>query len=44
MAEDWISEELTRKDLTPYLMPPEEEFRERNIYSIFLGYYLPWDP
>ncbi|MCB9721116.1 MAG: N-acetyl sugar amidotransferase [Candidatus Omnitrophica bacterium] len=42
--DDWIDEDLTRADLEPYYLPSEEEFRSNNIQSIFLGYYLPWDP
>ncbi len=42
--EDWIDDELTRSDLTPYFLPDEADFKSKNIKSIFLGYYLPWDP
>lgn len=43
-AADWIDKELTRKDLEPYFLPQRKEFEEKNIQSIFLGFYLPWDP
>lgn len=43
-AEDWVDEELTLKDLEPYRLPSQEQFSGRRIMSIFLGYYLPWDP
>jgi N-acetyl sugar amidotransferase len=43
-ASDWIDKDLTRKDLEPYFLPDREEFTKRRIESIFLGFYLPWDP
>lgn len=43
-ASDWISRDLTRKDLEPYFMPREKDFYGKDIKSIFLGYYMPWDP
>lgn len=43
-AEDWLDEDLTRKDLEPYFLPGETEFKEKKVKSIFLGYYIKWDP
>lgn len=43
-ALDWIGPDLTADDLEPYCPPSEEEFELANIRSIFLGYYMPWDP
>lgn len=43
-VEDWIDEELTRKDLEAYRLPDEQEFKARRIRSVFLGYYFKWDP
>jgi N-acetyl sugar amidotransferase len=42
--EDWIDEELSRKDLEPYFMPPPEVFENKQIHSLMLGNYLKWDP
>jgi len=42
--EDWVSEDLTLRQLTPYLPPDPEELRDRSVESIFLGYFFPWDP
>ena len=42
-AEDWISENLSRKELTPYFGPTQEQLEEKNINAVFLGYYFPWD-
>jgi len=44
VAEDWIDNDLTGKDLAAYLLPGEQEFMEKEILSIFLGYYFRWDP
>ena len=43
-AEDWISDDLTRKQLAPYIAPPREEVAARQISAVYLGYYFPWDP
>ena len=43
-AEDWVSADLTRKDLTPYFGPTAEELRIKGTLAVFLGYYFPWDP
>lgn len=43
-AEDWAGGDLTLKDLFIYTLPSEEELADAKIRSIFLGYYLPWDP
>jgi len=42
--EDYISKELTEKELTPYKGPTDQELKGRGILSIFLGYYFQWDP
>ena len=45
LADDWVDgKKLTKADMTPYQLPTEEEFASHQIQSIFLGYYLPWDP
>ena len=43
-AQDWIGAGMTKKDLEPYFLPSRNEFRQKDIESIFLGFYLPWDP
>jgi N-acetyl sugar amidotransferase len=43
-AQDWISDNLTRAELTPYFGPTEEELESAGITAVFLGYYLEWDP
>ena len=43
-AYDWIDNQLTKKDLAPFLPPDKKSFEKKNIRSIFLGYYLRYDP
>ena len=43
-ADDWVGDGLTARDLAPYRLPSEAAFRTARISSIFLGFYLPWDP
>lgn len=43
-AADWVSEELTERDLTPYFGPTETELEKEGVLAVFLGYYFPWDP
>ena len=43
-VDDWIDDDLTATDLNAYRLPGAAEMAARSIRSIFLGYYLPWDP
>jgi hypothetical protein len=43
-AQDWISDTLTEKDLTPYFGPTEEELANKGVQAVFLGYYFKWGP
>lgn len=43
-AEDWVSEKLSRKELTAYFLPEETKMEEKGIRAIFLGHYISWDP
>lgn len=43
-AEDWISDMLTRRELTPYFGPSDAEMDAKGVLAVFLGYYFPWDP
>lgn len=43
-AEDWISDQLSAAELTPYFGPSDQDLTDNNILAIFLGYYLPWSP
>ncbi len=43
-AEDWISDRLSRAELTPYFGPGAEELAASGVAAIFLGYFFEWDP
>ena len=43
-ADDWVSDELTQKELTPYFGPTNDELEEKEVLAVFLGYYFQWDP
>ncbi|HEY9080135.1 N-acetyl sugar amidotransferase [Magnetovibrio sp.] len=44
MLNDKVSDyPITERDLKPYTFPPAREIRSRNIRSICLGSYIPWD-
>ena len=43
-AEDWISDNLTIKDLESYMLPNENEINEADIENLFLGMYMEWEP
>lgn len=42
-ASDWISEDLSKKELTPYFGPDDVELEEAGVTSIFLGHFFKWD-
>lgn len=42
-ARDWIHEDLSEKDMTPYFGPTDQELEDQNIKAIFLGHYFKWD-
>jgi N-acetyl sugar amidotransferase len=42
-ARDWISDELTKKELTPYFRPTDKELAKSGVLAVFMGYYFPWD-
>jgi hypothetical protein len=43
-AVDWVSEKLSKKELTPYFSPAANELEEKGVNAIFLGQYFKWDP
>jgi hypothetical protein len=43
-AEDWVSKDLTRRDLTPYFGPSAAELKAAGVRAVFLGHYFRWDP
>jgi hypothetical protein len=43
-ASEWVSEDLTEGDLTPYFAPSDRELEQAGVLAVFLGYYFRWDP
>lgn len=43
-AADWVSEELTERDLAIYRGPSDAELRSAGVRAIFLGMFFAWDP
>lgn len=43
-ARDWVCEDLTEKELTPYFCPEDAELERAGVLAVFLGYYFPYDP
>lgn len=41
---DWVSSELTDRDLSMYRYPSQDELALADIHSIFLGMFFPWTP
>jgi len=44
VAEDWVDENLTTKDLESYNFPNEQELEKAGIENLFLGMYMEWEP
>jgi N-acetyl sugar amidotransferase len=44
LAQDWVSEDLTTEELTPYFGPSDEEMSNAGVRAVFLGYFFNWDP
>lgn len=45
-AEDmagFLKNEITLRDLTPYIFPPEKELKSLGVRSVLLGSFIPWD-
>ncbi len=43
-AKDWISKDLSKKELTPYFGPTDKELEKAGVRAVFLGQYFKWDP
>ena len=43
-AEDWVGDDLSRQDLTPYFGPEPDELEGHGVRAVFLGHYFQWDP
>ena len=43
-AADWVSEELTARDLAAYYGPTDPELDAAGVRALFLGMFFEWDP
>lgn len=43
-AKDWVDEDLTAEEMTPYFGPSDKDVEEAGIRAVFLGCYFKWDP
>jgi N-acetyl sugar amidotransferase len=43
-AADWVDDELTARQLAPFVHPSDDVLAAHDIAAIFLGHYFAWDP
>lgn len=43
-AEDWLSSQLTRGEMTAYFGPQDQALEAAGVHAVFMGYYFSWDP
>ena len=43
-AEDWVDDDLSSSDLTPYQWPSDDAQEQAGVTAVFLGQYFRWDP
>jgi N-acetyl sugar amidotransferase len=43
-AHDWIDQDLTAADLTPYSWPSDSDQDRAGVSAVFLGHFFSWDP
>jgi len=44
LANYWVSDQLTLKDLSPYIWPTDQELDSSGVTPAFLGWFFHWDP
>jgi len=40
--ENWISENISKKDIKPYIYPSQNEIKENKITSFYFSYFFKW--
>ena len=40
--ENWVSDNISLKDLEPYIYPSENELKEKNITAYYFSYFFRW--
>lgn len=43
-ADDWVGEELSDRELTPYAAPSGADLEAAGVRAVFMGHFFPWDP
>jgi len=43
-ASDWVSDDLTAEQLTPYYGPSDDDLSASGTEAVFLGWFFAWDP
>ena len=43
-ANNWISDDLSLNELTPYFGPSDKELKKAKVRAVFLGHFFKWDP
>jgi N-acetyl sugar amidotransferase len=43
-ARDWVSDDLSERDLAAYFGPGDDELAAKQIQAVFLGWFYEWDP
>ncbi len=44
LPESWVDQNLSLKEMSPFLLPEDNEIINSKISALFLGYYFNWDP
>ncbi|WP_417835851.1 N-acetyl sugar amidotransferase [Thalassospira tepidiphila] len=44
VAEDWVDQNLSAKQLSAYSWPSEKTLKESGVVASFMGWYFNWDP
>ena len=40
--ENWVSEQITLKNLSPYIYPSEQELKKKKINAYYFSYFFKW--
>ncbi len=43
-AEDWIDDDFSAQDFSPYFWPSDQEQEKAEVKAVFLGHYFEWNP
>jgi N-acetyl sugar amidotransferase len=40
---NWVDEEISERDLAPYLYPEEDAIRQAGVKAVYFAHFFPWD-